>query len=448
MGNFTYWEGSMETKKSKKKVKGVLKKEISRRDFIKTTALGAAGLSLSSWAPVPFTYGAEPPIKIGMFQEHTVFATEYGYWLGKVGKAAIAKMNAEGGIAGRKLELFDYDTKCNPAWSASMFRKMILEDKVNFIMGSIHSGVQKACFPLAEQYKIPFFSGGAMTYEFTGKDAIPYYIRNHSHARSQAVAAWKFGFDNLGKKWTFLVADYAWGHSLAKEFGSRVVAAGGKAQNVFAPPATADFIPFLQKVDPDTEVLFTAFLGSAALGVLRQTVEVGLHKRLQRYTVICCTEGIGQEVVGKESIGAYYIEYHPRHLDQVPKELHPYEIAYRKACGVDKDGKEVGNPKVTIAGSHMYSMWIYPYMIKLGIEQTGWKDSKKNADLIKAICGLKLKAGPWCPVGDLIMREQDHQGFSDFYISRVEPDLKLKVLERIPKEKAMYEPEVDLRTKV
>jgi branched-chain amino acid transport system substrate-binding protein len=435
----------METKKSKRKEKGMLKKEISRRDFIKTTAMGAAGLGLSSWLTVPFTYGAEPPIKIGMFNEYTVFATEYGYWMGKVGKAAIAKLNAEGGIAGRKLELFDYDTKANAAWGASMFKKMILEDKVDMIMGSIHSGVHKASFPLAEQYKIPFFSGGAMTYEFTGKDAIPYYIRCHSHAKSQALAGWKWGFDNLGKNWTFLVADYAWGHSLAREFGSRVKAAGGKTQDIFAPPATSDFIPYLQKVDPDSQVLFTAFLGSAALGVLRQTVEIGLHKRLQRFTVICCTEGIGQEVVGKESVGAYYIEYHPRHLDQIPKELQPYEKTYRKACGVDDDGKEVGNPKVTIAGSHMFSMWIYPYMIKMGIEQAGWKDSKKNADLIKAICSLKLKAGPWCPIGDLNMREEDHQGFSDFYISRVEPDLKLKVLERIPKEKVMYEPEVDLR---
>jgi hypothetical protein len=164
--------------------------------------------------------------------------------------------------------------------------------------------------------------------------------------------------------------------------------------------------------------------------------------------VICCTEGIGQEVVGKESIGAYYIEYHPRHLDQIPKELQTYNKTYRKACGVQDDGKEVGNPKVTIAGSHMFSMWIYPYMIKLGIEQTGWKDNKKNADLIKAICSLKLKAGPWCPLGDLVMREEDHQGFSDFYISKVEPDLKLKVLARIPKEQVMYEPEVDLRKKL
>ena len=433
----------MTEKKSKKRIE----KKISRRDFLKTTALGAAGFGLSSWAPVPFTYGAEPPIKLGMYQEVTGFASQYGYWMSKVGKAAAVKLNAEGGIAKRKVELIDYDTKCNAAWGAQMFKKMILEDKVDFIMGSIHSGIQKACFPLAEQYKIPFFGGGAMTSEFTGEGACPYYIRVHTHAKMQAIAGWKWGFDNLGKKWTFLVADYAWGHSMAKEFGSRVVAAGGKTQEIRAPQDAKDFVPFLQKVDPDTEVLFIVFLGTTALGALRQTVELGLDKRLKRYTVICTTEGIGQEEVGKESAGAYYMEYLPRHLDQVPMELQTYERAYRKACGVDADGREVGNPKVSIAGSHMWSMWTAPYMIKLGIEQTGWKDNKKNPDFIKAVCSLKLKAGPWTPQGDLIMREQDHQGFHDHYISKVEPDLKLKVLTRIPKEQVMYDPTVDLTGK-
>ena len=130
-----------------------------------------------------------------------------------------------------------------------------------------------------------------------------------------------------------MVADYAWGHSLAEEFGKRVKAAGGKVQEIRAPQTTKDFVPFLQKIDPDIDVLFTAFLNPAALGVMRQTVELGLQKKMKRYTVICCTEGIGQDVVGKESAGAHYIEYHPRYFDQVPKELQPYEKAYRKPSG-------------------------------------------------------------------------------------------------------------------
>jgi branched-chain amino acid transport system substrate-binding protein len=142
----------METQKGASVVQGSEKEGIKRRDFLKASLAGAAGLGLSSWVVTPFTYGAEKPIKIGQIQEMTVGATIYGYWFDKTAKAAVAKLNAEGGIAGRPVELITLDTKVNPAWGASMFKKLILEDKADFIMGSVHSGVQKACFPLAQQY--------------------------------------------------------------------------------------------------------------------------------------------------------------------------------------------------------------------------------------------------------------------------------------------------------
>ena len=125
--------------------------------FSRPARPGAAGLGLSSWVFTPFTYGAEKPIKIGMIQELTVGATEYGYWLDKVGKAAVAKLNAEGGIAGRKVELIDYDTKFNPAHGAQMFKKLILEDKVDFIMGSIHSGRPNGLLPHCRAVQDPLF---------------------------------------------------------------------------------------------------------------------------------------------------------------------------------------------------------------------------------------------------------------------------------------------------
>jgi branched-chain amino acid transport system substrate-binding protein len=438
----------MKSKEGKRKIREILGNEISRRDFIRTTAMGTAGLAFGSLSFSPFTYGAEKPIRIGMIQENTVGATAYGYWLSKVAKAAVAKLNAEGGIAGRKVELVEYDTKVNPAWASGMFKKLVLEDKVDFVMGSVHSGVQLAVFPLANQFKKPYFGGGAMAASLTGKDAVAYYARIHTHAKMQAAAGWKWGFDNLGKNWTFLVADYAWGHSLAEEFGGRIAAAGGKTQTILAPQNTSDFVPYLQKVAPDSKVLFTAFLGAPALGVMRQTVELGLHKRLQRYTVICCTDGVGQETVGKESAGAHYLSYYPRHAGQVPKELQPFDKAYRKAIGMTDDGKDAADPKNTSTASHMWTMWTTPYMIKQAVEKSGWKDEKKNADFMKAFCQLKIKAGPWAPQGNLEMRDSDHQGFHDHYLEEVQPDLKLKVIARIPKEKLMYDSPIDLRAKL
>jgi hypothetical protein len=87
-------------------------------------------------------------------------------------------------------------------------------------------------------------------------------------------------------------------------------------------------------------------------------------------------------------------------------------------------------------------------MIKLAVEQSGWKDSKKNADFMKAFNTLNVKAGPWAPQGDLMMRANDHQGFHDHYLEEVQADLSLKVIARVSKEKLMYDAPVDLRSKL
>jgi len=116
--------------------------------------------------------------------------------------------------------------------------------------------------------------------------------------------------------------------------------------------------------------------------------------------------------------------------------------------GLTADGRDVKDPKNTGTVSHMWSMWTVPYMIKQAVEKSGWKEAKHNADFMKTFCSLKVKAGPWAPQGDLVMREQDHQGFHDHYLEEVGPDLKLRVIARIPKEKIMYEAPVDLRRRL
>jgi len=132
----------------------------------------------------------------------------------------------------------------------------------------------------------------------------------------------------------------------------------------------------------------------------------------------------------------------------VPRELRAFDAAYRKAVGLTADGRDVKDPKNTGTVSHMWSMWTVPYMIKQAVEKSGWKEAKHNADFMKTFCSLKVKAGPWAPQGDLVMREQDHQGFHDHYLEEVGPDLKLRVIARIPKEKIMYEAPVDLRRRL
>ncbi len=418
---------------------------VTRREFLTRTAAGAGVLTASSLGLTRFAWGSPKPIVLGLHADITGVAATYGYWFQRVVKAAVDKVNAEGGIAGREVKLVVADTASSAETGPRNLRQLIYEDEADFVIGSVHSGVVLASAPVAQETNTFYFSGGAMSASITGEKASPYLGRCHTHARMQAQVGWKWAFDNLGKKWTFVVADYSWGRSLAQEFGARIRKAGGEVQVIKAPPRTSDFIPYLQKVHGDSEVLFTAFLGSAALGVMRQSVEIGLHERMKRFSVICTADGIGMDQIGKEAVGMHFLSYHPRYLDQLPEAQRPYEAAFRKAVGVTPEGRDVSNPKKVIVGSHYWSGWEYVGLIKRAVETSGWRSKKDNKEFHKAFFNLKVQAGPWFPQGDLMLREEDQQGFHNHYLVRVEKDLRLHHIAVLPKEKAVYEPPVDLK---
>lgn len=420
-------------------------KDLSRREFLKKSAIGAGALGASSLGLLRFTYGAKPLFILGGHFDITGAAAAYGYWFEKVAKAVTQKINEAGGIDGREVKLVIRDTASNAEVGARAFRQLVLEDKVDMVGGSVHSGVHLACLPVSQELNTIYFSGGAMAADLTGEKLVPNYVRIHTHALMQAKAGWKFGFDNFGHKWAFVVADYAWGRSLADEFGKRIVTAGGKVQTIPAPPTTKDFIPYLQKIEPGTEVLFTAFLGGSALGVMRQTVELGLHEKMKRYTVICCTDGIGTDQVGKEAAGMYWLSYHPRWLDQVPEKKRPHDKKFRDLIGITPDGRDANDKSKVIVGSHQWAQWEYPWMIKEAVEKSGWKGKKDNPDFLKAFCNLKVKTSDRYYQGDLVMREEDRQGFHDHYLVKVDENLKLNTIKVISKEETMYEPPVDIR---
>ena len=81
------------------------------------------------------------PVKIGMVADKTGGLAAYGYSHEKTVKAAIAKINKEGGIAGRQVELFVEDTESKPSVGALKFRKLVETYGVDFVLDSNSSGV-------------------------------------------------------------------------------------------------------------------------------------------------------------------------------------------------------------------------------------------------------------------------------------------------------------------
>src|SRR5699024_1520279 len=70
---------------------------------------------------------------------------------------AIDKINAEGGLLGKKIELVTADGEAKPSTGVTNVRNFILRDQVKAVFGPVSSAVGSAEGGVAGQYQVPIF---------------------------------------------------------------------------------------------------------------------------------------------------------------------------------------------------------------------------------------------------------------------------------------------------
>jgi len=406
-------------------------------------------LVVSGLAACSRSKDVKQPIVIGLQADLTGGISSWGYWLDKAARAAVDRVNKEGGISGRPVKLVVEDTETDPATGARKFRKLVLQDGAIFVIGSVHSGVMMATVPLAKEMKT-IYAPVAMASEATGEQGNRYVFRINSHVREQVQAAGEWVVQNLAKRWTICVSDYAWGWSHEEWFSRKVTESGGTIlKSIRIPQGTKDFLPYIVKIPKETEGVYFIFFGADSVGFVQQLYESGY--RGQKFTMICTLEAIDVLKLGTAAEGMWMLEYLPRNLQQhdvAPELLKTFDTTYhhdfRAAVGADSEGKEIGNPDRIIACSHCWATYELVFMLKKAIEQCGWRSKDDTPKLIETLEGMKLDWGIQHPQGPKTVRPEDHQAFHWHWMSHVENG-RLIVKFLIPTEKVTYPPPVDFR---
>ncbi|PWC52516.1 ABC transporter substrate-binding protein [Azospirillum sp. TSO22-1] len=101
---------------------------------------------------------AEPPIKIGAVLSVTGGASFLGDPEKKVLELFVDRINKDGGVKGRKLQLTVYDDGGAADKAASFTKRLIDSDGVDIIIGGTTTATTMAAVPLAEKAEIPFIS--------------------------------------------------------------------------------------------------------------------------------------------------------------------------------------------------------------------------------------------------------------------------------------------------
>jgi branched-chain amino acid transport system substrate-binding protein len=76
-------------------------------------------------------------------------------------EAFIASVNARGGVAGKKLRLISYDDGYQPAQTTALDKKLVYEDRVFAIVGSIGSPTTAAVYKTLNEAHVPLISMGS-----------------------------------------------------------------------------------------------------------------------------------------------------------------------------------------------------------------------------------------------------------------------------------------------
>ena len=105
---------------------------------------------------------SDTEIRIGNIMPYSGPASAYGV-IGKTEQAYFNKINAEGGISGRKIKFISYDDAYSPPKTLEQARKLVESDEVLLIFGSLGTSTNGAIRKYMNEKKVPqlFVASGA-----------------------------------------------------------------------------------------------------------------------------------------------------------------------------------------------------------------------------------------------------------------------------------------------
>jgi branched-chain amino acid transport system substrate-binding protein len=255
-------------------------------------------------------------IKIGQTMPYSGPVSAYGA-VGRAQLAYFAKVNAEGGINGRKITLISLDDGYNPAKAVEAARRLIEQDNVLLLFSSAGTATNLATRKYLNAHRVPhlFVAGGDSAW--ADRSHFPWmigwmpayqveaslYAKDILKTRPRARIGLLYAADDYGR-------DYAEGFK--KALGDRAASMIVSEQTFQWSDPTVDSQIFALKAS-GADTLFSAMGGKHASQAIRRMVEIGW--RPLHYTGVPSTSiksilepaGLGNAT---GLISAYYAKAH------------------------------------------------------------------------------------------------------------------------------------------
>jgi branched-chain amino acid transport system substrate-binding protein len=222
------------------------------------------------------TAGAQP-VKIGVLNDQSgLYADLTG--MGSVRAARMAVEDFGGKVLGRPIEVIFADHQNKPDVGSTIARQWIENDGVSVILDIPNSAVGLAVREVTRTRDAVDINTGAASSDLSGKACSPHGIHWTFDTYGLAAGTGRALVKQGGDTWFFITADYLFGHSIERDTGDVVRAAGGKVLGAArAPLNNADFSSFLLQAQASkAKVIGMANGGADTINTIKQASEFGI----------------------------------------------------------------------------------------------------------------------------------------------------------------------------
>ncbi len=326
-------------------------------------------------------------------------------------KMAVEKINAKGGVLGKKITFVTRDDKFKVDIGLSAAKELIMRENVDLLMGTINSAVTLAVSDLCKNEKMPLLVTYAKSSKITEEKGHRYvfsFNENTSMIGKATAAA-------LAKKpyikYWIAGDDYEYGHSIAEQAWKYLKKAKPEVQEIgksWWKVGEPDFTPYITSIlsaKPDCVIMATG--GAGCVPFLKAAKATGFNERIPFFmhtaTELSTLRPLGanapEGVLGSSN---YFFYYPDTPANKAFAE--EYHKVYKKYPSF---GSMIG--------------YVTANFIADAYKKAGKVDKEKFIDALE---GMTVDS----PIGKLKMREYDHQLMLPMYVGVSKKDPKYDFL--------------------
>jgi branched-chain amino acid transport system substrate-binding protein len=364
-----------------------------RRCFrvISTAVVAACALAAAGSA-----HAAEK-LKVGFMLPYSGTYAALGNAITNGFKLAVAESG--GKLGGREIEFFTVDDESDPAKAPENASKLIKRDKVDVLVGTVHSGVALAMAKVARDTNTLLIVPNAGAGDLTGPLCAPNLFRTSFTNWQPGYAMGKVAAEQGKKTAVTFTWKYAAGEESVDGFKEGFEAGGGKVvKQLYVPFPQVEFQSHLTEIaalKPD--VVYVFFAGGGAVKFVKDYAGAGLKSSIPLYGAGFLTDGT-LEAQGDAAQGVLTTLHYADGLTN-PKDK-AFRAGYAKAYKVEPD---------------VYAMQGYDaaQLLAAGLAAVNG-DTAKRKELVAAMEAARIDS----PRGQMTL-SRAHNPVNDIYLRKV-----------------------------